>query len=353
MPLVAPAFAATSPFTVLLAYRAFRRVPPGFWEAARLEGASPLLTWWPVGLRLIRATTAAVAASPSPSTGATTSTPCSIPGPASSTLPSAWGSSGTSTGPTHQWPGRRRRPDRHALRPARGPAPALRRSGRLTHAPGRRTLPPLSRPGAPGVPGRRAVLAVRPARRSTTAAPSPEPAAGRPEPAGAHRPGRRRRGRAEAFQELARPSRPPARARGVHRRGRPGRPHRQAVTAFAGGAPPDVFLLNYRRLGPFVDRGVVAPARAGADRRGRLLPATVEAFTYDGELACLPQNVSSSVAYVNPALFARPACRCRGPTGPGPRPRGGGEGAVGEGHRGGRLRRGDPHRRAVRVDRRR
>lgn len=62
VPLVAPALAATTPFTVLLAYRAFRRVPPELWEAARLEGASALTTWWRVGLPLVTATTTAIAA---------------------------------------------------------------------------------------------------------------------------------------------------------------------------------------------------------------------------------------------------------------------------------------------------
>lgn len=62
VPLMAPALAATTPFTVLLAYRAFRRVPPEQWEAARLEGASALRTWWSVGLPQVTATTTAVAA---------------------------------------------------------------------------------------------------------------------------------------------------------------------------------------------------------------------------------------------------------------------------------------------------
>ena len=62
LPLVAPALAATTPFTVLLAYLAFRRVPPELWEAARLEGASALVTWWRVGLPLVAATTTAIAA---------------------------------------------------------------------------------------------------------------------------------------------------------------------------------------------------------------------------------------------------------------------------------------------------
>jgi multiple sugar transport system permease protein len=62
LPLVAPALAATTPFTVLLAYLAFRRVPPELWEAARLEGASAFTTWWRVGLPQVTATTTAIAA---------------------------------------------------------------------------------------------------------------------------------------------------------------------------------------------------------------------------------------------------------------------------------------------------
>ena len=62
VPLMAPALAATTPFTVLLTYRAFRRVPPELFEAARLEGAGALSTWWRIGLPLVRSTTTAVAA---------------------------------------------------------------------------------------------------------------------------------------------------------------------------------------------------------------------------------------------------------------------------------------------------
>ena len=62
VPLVAPALAATTPFTVLLAYRSFRRVPRELFEAARLEGAGALATWWRVGVPLTASTTTAVAA---------------------------------------------------------------------------------------------------------------------------------------------------------------------------------------------------------------------------------------------------------------------------------------------------
>ena len=62
VPLIVPALAATTPFTVLLAYRSFRRIPAELWEAARLEGAGAFATWRRVGLPLVPATTAAIAA---------------------------------------------------------------------------------------------------------------------------------------------------------------------------------------------------------------------------------------------------------------------------------------------------
>lgn len=62
VPLMAPALAGTTPFTILLAYRSFRRIPPELFEAARAEGASAIRTWWRVGLPLVGATTTAIAA---------------------------------------------------------------------------------------------------------------------------------------------------------------------------------------------------------------------------------------------------------------------------------------------------
>lgn len=75
-------------------------------------------------------------------------------------------------------------------------------------------------------------------------------------------------------------------------------------TSFAGGKPPDVFLLNYRRLGPFVDRGVLAPPDLGERTEDDFFAPPLEAFTYDGALACVPQNASSTVAYLNLDLLA-------------------------------------------------
>jgi len=59
--LVAPAWMGTSPFFVLIFYRAFRRIPAAIYDAARLDGAGVLLTWWSVALPMARSATIAVA----------------------------------------------------------------------------------------------------------------------------------------------------------------------------------------------------------------------------------------------------------------------------------------------------
>ncbi|WP_436500112.1 carbohydrate ABC transporter permease [Actinokineospora sp. HUAS TT18] len=61
-PLVAPALIATSPLYPLVYYLAFRAVPAELYDACRLEGMSPLRTWWRVGMPLVRPVTAGVAA---------------------------------------------------------------------------------------------------------------------------------------------------------------------------------------------------------------------------------------------------------------------------------------------------
>lgn len=61
LPLVAPALLGTSPLFVLLYAWAFSRLPGTQLEAARLEGASALRTWWSVALPQVRPVTLAVA----------------------------------------------------------------------------------------------------------------------------------------------------------------------------------------------------------------------------------------------------------------------------------------------------
>ena len=61
MALIAPALMGTSPFFVLVYFRAFRRLSPSLFDAARVDGAGVLQLWWRVGLPLVRPTTAGIA----------------------------------------------------------------------------------------------------------------------------------------------------------------------------------------------------------------------------------------------------------------------------------------------------
>ncbi|HEV2814355.1 MAG TPA: sugar ABC transporter substrate-binding protein [Solirubrobacteraceae bacterium] len=74
------------------------------------------------------------------------------------------------------------------------------------------------------------------------------------------------------------------------------------LTSFAGGDPPDVFLINYRNFGGYAERSVVVPPQLEADD---FYPQPVEAFTVDGRTQCVPQNVSSLVVYYNVDAFER------------------------------------------------
>ena len=81
------------------------------------------------------------------------------------------------------------------------------------------------------------------------------------------------------------------------------------TTAFAGGEPPDLFLINYRRYGQFAAEGALAPAQPLLDASDvlseqDLAPAALDAFRFDGtELTCVPQNISSLEVYWNKDLF--------------------------------------------------
>lgn len=59
--LIAPAWMGTSPFYVLMFYRAFRRIPFGIYDAARLDGAGVLQSWALVAFPLARPTAVGVA----------------------------------------------------------------------------------------------------------------------------------------------------------------------------------------------------------------------------------------------------------------------------------------------------
>lgn len=80
------------------------------------------------------------------------------------------------------------------------------------------------------------------------------------------------------------------------------------VTEFAGGTPPDVTLMNYRRYASFAANNLLEPVGPYLDKSTIIQPddfyeVTLDAFTWQGTLMCLPQNISSLVVYYNQDLF--------------------------------------------------
>ena len=81
------------------------------------------------------------------------------------------------------------------------------------------------------------------------------------------------------------------------------------TTSFAGGQPPDVFLINFRKYGQFASQGAleeVGPYLADSDvlDPDDFFEVVFDPFRFDGEtLTCMPQNVSSLVVYYNQDLF--------------------------------------------------
>jgi multiple sugar transport system substrate-binding protein len=81
-------------------------------------------------------------------------------------------------------------------------------------------------------------------------------------------------------------------------------------TSFAGGNPPDVWVLNYRRYGQFAAEGVIEPigpllAKSATIKEDMYYAEALNAFRYQGQLMCLPQNVSNLVVYYNKDLFTK------------------------------------------------
>jgi multiple sugar transport system substrate-binding protein len=77
--------------------------------------------------------------------------------------------------------------------------------------------------------------------------------------------------------------------------------------AFTGGDPPDVFLVNFREYSQFVVRDALEPVEPHLESMGLdtadYYEPPLEAFTFAGELQCMPQNISSLVVYYNKSLF--------------------------------------------------
>ncbi len=80
------------------------------------------------------------------------------------------------------------------------------------------------------------------------------------------------------------------------------------VTEFAAGTAPDVTLMNYRRYADFAANQLLEPIEPFLEQsdfisRDDFYAASIDAFTWQDKLICLPQNISSLVVYYNQDLF--------------------------------------------------
>lgn len=81
------------------------------------------------------------------------------------------------------------------------------------------------------------------------------------------------------------------------------------TTAFAAGEPPDVFVVNTRSWGRFAAEGALEPVQPLLEGSTVLdetdfFPTAFSAFrSGDGQLQCMPQNLSSLNVYYNRDLF--------------------------------------------------
>jgi len=77
---------------------------------------------------------------------------------------------------------------------------------------------------------------------------------------------------------------------------------------FAAGTPADVVLLNYRRYAAYAARGALEPLGPYLERSTLIDQAdfyqeSIQPFVWEGQLMCIPQNLSSLVVYYNRDLF--------------------------------------------------
>ncbi|MDI6098774.1 sugar ABC transporter substrate-binding protein [Actinoplanes sp. NEAU-A12] len=81
-------------------------------------------------------------------------------------------------------------------------------------------------------------------------------------------------------------------------------------TSIAGGAAPELFLMNYRFYGQFAVKDAIDPlderiAASTLVNPADYYPVAMDAFKWRGRQLCLPQNVSSLAVYYNRTLFEK------------------------------------------------
>ncbi len=80
------------------------------------------------------------------------------------------------------------------------------------------------------------------------------------------------------------------------------------ATEFAAGSPPDISLMNYRRYAAFAANDLLQPLGPYLDTSDVIdgddfYQVAIDAFRWQGQLMCIPQNISSLVVYYNEDLF--------------------------------------------------
>ncbi|MFW6096703.1 MAG: ABC transporter substrate-binding protein [Chloroflexota bacterium] len=80
------------------------------------------------------------------------------------------------------------------------------------------------------------------------------------------------------------------------------------ATEFAAGSPPDISLMNYRRYAAFAANDLLQPLGPYLDASDVVdgddfYQVAIDAFRWQGQLMCIPQNISSLVVYYNEDLF--------------------------------------------------
>lgn len=80
------------------------------------------------------------------------------------------------------------------------------------------------------------------------------------------------------------------------------------ATEFAAGSPPDVSLMNYRRFASFAANDLLQPLGPYLEESALIaaddfFAVTLDSFMWQGQLMCVPQNISSLVVYYNEDLF--------------------------------------------------
>jgi multiple sugar transport system substrate-binding protein len=85
--------------------------------------------------------------------------------------------------------------------------------------------------------------------------------------------------------------------------------YRKRLTAdLIAGTPADVLLINYRRYAAFANTGALEPLgpyleKSNLIKESDFYPETINPYKWNGQLMCIPQNLSSLVVYYNKDLF--------------------------------------------------